>query len=63
MSPQSKLGQIGGLLSILSYIKCPYIHLLLYIRFASCAVKTVREHSMAPAGRFGGGSRPPSATP
>ena len=55
MSPQNILGRIGGLLSILSYTECSYIHLLIYIRFVSGAVKIVREHSMAPAGRFGGG--------
>ena len=36
------------------------------MRFASGAVKIVREHSIAPAGRFGGGSvrplRPPVVT-
>ena len=42
--------------SILSYTECSYIHLLIYIRFASGAVKTVREHSMAPA-------RPPRSPP
>ena len=30
----------------------------MYLRFASGAVKTVREHSMAPAGRFGGAYAP-----
>ena len=37
----------------------------MYVRFASGAVKTVREHSMAPAGRFGGAYallRPPRGT-
>ena len=31
---QNILGRIGGLLSILSYIQCLYIHLLIYVRLA-----------------------------
>ena len=51
--------RFGGLFSILSYIMSLYpSHLLIYVRFASGAVKTVREHSMAPAGRFEGAYAP-----
>ena len=31
---QNTLGRIGGLVSILSYIECPYIHLLIHVRLA-----------------------------
>ena len=48
-NPQNTLGRIRRLPSIL----CWYIHLLIYIQFASGAMKTVHEHSMAPAGWFG----------
>ena len=48
------------------YLELHYIHLLIYIRFASGVVKIVREHSMAPAGWFGGAYtplRPPPPPP
>ena len=60
VSPQNILGRIGGLLSILSYTECPYIHLLIYVRFASGAVKIVRERR-SPGGL--GGRTPPPPPP
>ena len=35
VGPQNALGRIGGLLSTLSYIEYHYVHLLIYVQFAS----------------------------